>query len=223
MMATRVVDLVPPGSQLPCSICGGCHDITAFGINQPHTASPTAKYYSFCKASMRARAALAEWYTDTDGKRRRRYPDSSSVRAYMGLHAHTAAAPKLKTAGHVRPVKQDVSDEVKEARRLLREDAEAQRKGAIGHVYCVRERPLPTEQLVYGEYTNVVKVGHTYVTPPPARCAGLQTGNPRELVMVAFKPGSEIQEKKLHAQFIELNVLGEWFTLTDDIKKEFSL
>lgn len=123
-------------------------------------------------------------------------------------------APQLKTAGHAKPVSQlPSSPEAQEARRILREEAAARREGRQGHVYLVAEKGFESK----------VKIGHTYLEPPEARLNGLQTGNPRKLVMLATRPGTEADEDTLHARFIQHNILGEWFWNHTDILKEFDL
>jgi hypothetical protein len=126
-------------------------------------------------------------------------------------------APQLKSAGHTKPVSSlPSSPEAIEARRVLREEAEARRAGRQGFVYLAIE--------VENVYNALfVKIGHTYLDPPEARLAGLQTGNPRQLHMIASRPGTEEDERRLHARYIDHNVLGEWFYARPGIMAEFGI
>ena len=62
-----------------------------------------------------------------------------------------------------------------------------------------------------------VKIGYT-AQSPQKRLAALQTGNPKPLELLAFKPewGMD-KEKELHHQFDSLRATGEWFDAEDDL------
>lgn len=111
----------------------------------------------------------------------------------------TVAAPTTLTyPGHpVRP-KSELPSEVKDALGVLR-DHKAQRAGRQGYVYLIG---------VKGDF-YAVKIG--YSVNPEARVGELQTGNPRELYLLAKMPGTLADEKAIHAQFKHLNLVGEWF------------
>lgn len=129
-----------------------------------------------------------------------------------GLHT---PPPRLKSANHPKPQRTEADPEVAAARAVLSAADEAKREGRKGHVYLVCE-----------ENTNLiggyVKIGHTYQEPPQARLNGGQTFNPRKLVMLYAIPGTPEDERKLHAKFIHLNKLGEWFHFAPEILKEFT-
>lgn len=89
-------------------------------------------------------------------------------------------------------------------------DARGWRAGQPGWIYIVAEWP----RVVPGDY---VKIGGTVADPPELRLGDYQCGNPRKLHMVAKFRGTYTNEKALHALFAEANVLGEWFTYSDDM------
>lgn len=120
----------------------------------------------------------------------------------------------LKTANHPKPVRapSNPSDpELKEARAVLRAAAQARSEERKGYVYLVGESDSP----------QFLKIGHTYQEPPEARLNGLQTGNPRKLVMWAFMEGTPEDEARLHAKYEKYNVLGEWFHTSAMLMHEF--
>lgn len=120
--------------------------------------------------------------------------------------------PALNNPGHaVRPKLPVMSEEVADALGVLR-DARAQRMGRQGYVYCIGERS--------GGNQGYVKIG--YSVNPEARVGELQTGNPRVLYLVAKMPGTEADEKRIHAKFIHKNVVGEWFHRDYDVLEEFA-
>lgn len=88
-------------------------------------------------------------------------------------------------------------------------DARAQRQGKQGYIYCIGVK----------DDDYAVKIG--YSTNPVARVKELQTGNPRELVLVATMKGTEADEKALHQRHIKLNLLGEWFRKAPSLINEF--
>lgn len=58
-----------------------------------------------------------------------------------------------------------------------------------------------------------VKIGSAAL--PYLRLRDLQTGNPRELRLVAIERGGRRREDELHLQHSEVCVRGEWFCRTD--------
>jgi hypothetical protein len=123
-----------------------------------------------------------------------------------------AVIPKVASAGHLGKRKDPLPNdpEVEHALGVLR-DARAQREGKKGYVYCIAEQ----------QRTLGVKVG--YSVNPQARVAELQTGNPRPLALIGCFEGTEADERELHARFINDNLIGEWFTPSDDLLAEFDI
>jgi hypothetical protein len=118
----------------------------------------------------------------------------------------------LRTAGHKYTVKREpVPSDVEAARGVLR-DFKAQQEGQQGHVYLILE-DNPGGAIGYG------KIG--YSVNPRKRVAEVQTGNPRHLKLYAFKPGTEADERSLHAKYIKHNVLQEWFHVTKELLLEW--
>ena len=66
-----------------------------------------------------------------------------------------------------------------------------------------------------------MKVG--YSTNPEARVVELQTGNWRPLRLLAKIEGTETDEKALHVEFIEDNLVGEWFKPSEALLSRFGL
>lgn len=121
---------------------------------------------------------------------------------------YTAA---LAVAGHKYSNPSVPRDEEVEAALGILRDHRAQRRGAQGYVYGITEDGA-------GEF---IKIG--YSVNPQKRVAELQTGNPRKLVLLGYKKGTESDEKSLHQKYIKDNVLQEWFkvspALLADIKE----
>ena len=59
--------------------------------------------------------------------------------------------------------------------------------------------------------TLEIKIGYSGKDEPDERIGKLQTGNPRELVLLLTHPGDRSFERILHKQFAFLHVQGEWF------------
>lgn len=118
-----------------------------------------------------------------------------------------------KSAGHTRPQapKRRVPSDIQAARGMLRDWEAQQRKTAQGYVYCFRE----TEGA-----ERYVKIG--YSVNPEKRIAEVQTGNPRVLEIVGYFPGTEEDERALHAKYATANVLQEWFHPTEALLSKFS-
>lgn len=56
-----------------------------------------------------------------------------------------------------------------------------------------------------------------------SRLDSLQTGNPRQLVLLGTLPGGIETEKRLHAKHAEANILQEWFRPRAALLSEFGL
>lgn len=139
---------------------------------------------------------------------------AQAVCDYLNGDTAAPAAPALKSAGHIYEVDEKDNDpEYLAALGLLR-DRKAAKEGKQGYVYCIREA-------IAGGGFSHVKIG--YSTNPWKRVAELQTGNPRTLAIVCLKKGTEAEEKALHAKYIHLNILQEWFTVTKEMLLEFDL
>lgn len=68
-----------------------------------------------------------------------------------------------------------------------------------------------------------VKIGHS--RDPEARLADYQSGNPRELYLIATLDGGEVKERELHQKFMMYHTdecVGEWFVKSPAIMNEFS-
>lgn len=132
------------------------------------------------------------------------------VRSLLGQ----APTPSLKGAGHKRscnPRKQTKRE--REAWKVIREEKKKREKRG-GSIYLIAEKANVKPG-------DPVKVG--FSDDPEGRPAGLQTGNPRKLHLLGYIPGGEADERKLHARFIENNILGEWFRPSDELLSVFSL
>lgn len=116
----------------------------------------------------------------------------------------------LNYPGHATRPKDELPSEVQDALGVLR-DHKAQRAGRQGYVYCIGERA--------NSNIGYVKIG--YSVNPEARVGELQTGNPRVLYLLAKMPGTEADERALHARFAHKNVVGEWFHGTYDVIDAF--
>ena len=65
--------------------------------------------------------------------------------------------------------------------------------------------------------TNLVKIGIS--DNPQKRLLGLQTANPRKLVILATWRGGKSEESEYHYQFSEFRREGEWFDLPSCVLK----
>lgn len=148
---------------------------------------------------------------------------------YMNGQA-TPATPALKSAGHKRVTKVS-SPAVQAARQALRDALAAEKASkpaSRGYIYLVGE----TASNVLGHQaehkwalikTMAVKVGYSDDPPVDGRVAGLQTSNPRILVLLGTLRGTKGDESALHAKYIEDNVLQEWFRPTPELFSEFGV
>lgn len=141
---------------------------------------------------------------------------------YINGNPSAARTPALKSAKHNgkrNPLRRD--EEVEYALGVLR-DARAQRAGKQGYVYLIGQKDWRGDTIVDGVRVDAfVKVG--YSTNPEARVPELQTGNARELVLLAKKEGTLDTEAAIHKAFIDDNVLQEWFRLSSALLSEFGL
>lgn len=65
-------------------------------------------------------------------------------------------------------------------------------------------------------YNKFIKIGQSI--DPKSRLKRLQTGSPIKLHVKAILPGDFKTEKGLHELFSHLNVNGEWFRYTEELK-----
>src|SRR5262245_34631001 len=79
-----------------------------------------------------------------------------------------------------------------------------------GFTFACRDNPDRLNgTLVYAAYDGqYVKIGRTDVHPTQ-RLAGLQTGNPRQLTLLAYT--GTLTESRAHKLLFSENVRGEWF------------
>ena len=64
---------------------------------------------------------------------------------------------------------------------------------------------------------DVVKIGIT--EDPKARLVGLQVGNARKLFLLASCPGDRSTERDLHSKFRVDHIQGEWFNVSNELKR----
>jgi hypothetical protein len=60
-----------------------------------------------------------------------------------------------------------------------------------------------------------VKIG--IAVDPDRRLSVLQEGSPEILELVATRPGTVVDERRLHERFAEARAHGEWFDATPEI------
>lgn len=148
---------------------------------------------------------------------------------YMNSRA-TPATPALKSAGHKRVAKQS-SPAVQKARQALREALAAEKAAkpaSRGYIYLVGEivsnaLGLNHERKWELIMTMAVKVGYSDDPPVDGRVGGMQTSNPRILVLLGTIRGYKADEDAMHAKYIEDNVLHEWFRPTPELFSEFGV
>ncbi len=63
-----------------------------------------------------------------------------------------------------------------------------------------------------------VKIGYTSGSPY-VRLGALQTGSPVELALIAVHDGTMEDERRLHEQFADSRIHGEWFDMTEELFK----
>lgn len=64
--------------------------------------------------------------------------------------------------------------------------------------------------------TGRMKIGYT-AGDPVKRLRALQTGSPTKLALFAMHPGTQELEQKLHNQFADARLHGEWFDASDEL------
>lgn len=137
---------------------------------------------------------------------------STSYRSYCKECHRTRngpAAPILNRPTTSRVQRDPIDDgEVRAALGVLRDHKAQKRRERQGYVYCISDG-------------SAVKVG--YSVKPEARVSELQTGNPRELTLLASFEGTEQHEAMLHAKYIAHNILLEWFRPDPELLSEFAL
>lgn len=139
--------------------------------------------------------------------------------------------PQLKSAGHKRVTKKHspaVQAAAKAYREALAAEKEAQGSSWLGYIYLVAEtfgREGNGSALYDGTLVSskAVKVGYSDSPPDEGRMGGLQTGNPRLLVLLGTIRGTRDDESALHAKYISDNVLQEWFRPTRELFSEFDV
>lgn len=139
-------------------------------------------------------------------------------------------APVLKSAGHKQKQPKrskpfSKQQELDRARKKVRELEALKREGSQGFLYLIgMEYPTafpPRDPGRVNIWPSAVKVG--WSENPEARIATLQTGNPIKLVLCATKPGTLEDERALHAKYLHVNILQEWFRPTLPLLLEFGL
>jgi hypothetical protein len=70
--------------------------------------------------------------------------------------------------------------------------------------------------------TERLKIGYTS-GEPEVRLKQLQTGSAANLRLIACHPGTQDDEKDLHAKFASQRVRGEWFEMSEDLFKHLSM
>lgn len=105
----------------------------------------------------------------------------------------------------------EVTDEERELRARLRLLERERQEGRPEYVYLIAEKGSN-----YG-----VKVG--YSVDPEGRPFGLQTGNPRELVLLGYIEGGKDVEAEIHQKYIGNNLVNEWFIPTQPLFEEFGV
>lgn len=134
---------------------------------------------------------------------------------YINGSAATAPAT-LKRPQRSKPqqTRRVVSKREREARQVIREETAKNPPPPL-------HKPLCYLIGVKGD-SFAVKVGYADYNVH-SRLDSLQTGNPRELVLLGQLPGGKKTEAQLHAKYIKWNVLGEWFWPAADLIAEFGL
>lgn len=112
------------------------------------------------------------------------------------------------------------SDEILRLEAELRAAREAHYESGPTDCYLVSEKVVIPQDVYY------VKIG--YAGDEATRVSGMQTGNPRDLLVLALLDGTEERdgkeiERELHALHIECNHRNEWFEATPEILASFGL
>lgn len=121
----------------------------------------------------------------------------------------------LNNAGHPNLGRtEDKHPKLVEADALRREALADRDEDTSGWVYAIGE--VDSEEFI--------KLGKSR-TEPKYRLKDLQIGNPRLLKVYGQKQVEDrhVAERVHHAQFIQWNVLGEWFLFVDEIRESFGV
>lgn len=157
-----------------------------------HVGVLPADYYS--ERHQGGQDVCLECYREQERDRQRKYREGVTPATLKGAgHAPAPDDGKITRLKH--PKRQ-------EAMRLLREARADEKETAAGYVYCIGEEG----------HDFAVKIGKS-AAHPQSRLAGLQTGNPRKLVLLGFIKSKDRHkaEARLHKRFIKANILQEWF------------
>lgn len=177
-----------------------------------HTGVPTANEFHAGKGNNKGTICI-DCYREKDRERHRRYRGG-------------APRAKLKSAGHStkRPSQPKASQDP-----LLVEAAEHDRKAREARAKYEAQHPegyvyLVGESGPFRGQRFAVKIGKS-ANLPQYRLGGLQTGNPRKLVLLGYieTPDRHKAETELHARYAHLNILQEWFRPTAALMSEFGL
>lgn len=128
----------------------------------------------------------------------------------------TTAPATLKRPQRSKPqqTRRVVSKREREARQVIREETAKNPPPPL-------HKPLCYLIGVKGD-DFAVKVGYADYNVH-SRLDSLQTGNPRELILLGQLPGGKKTEARLHAKYSKWNVLGEWFWPAAALIAEFGL
>lgn len=209
--------------------CNLCEEVKPFEeFHTRYTRYGKTIHQPYCKKCKGTWNSMRAW---KDGKQVA--PSIEAVRAVVqGGQATPAARAVLKSAGHERtkPKRPRVpmSEREKRARQIVREETEKRRKkqGSRGYIYLIgeqapRNQPQLTAMFAHAIVNYAVKIG--WSADEEDRIKGLQTSNPRPLVVLATREGTEDEEHALHAKYVKDNVLQEWFRPTREVLSEFGL
>lgn len=172
-----------------------------------HTHPDAALHCSRCRQYKPAREFVRGGPNSAEPNRAERY------RAYCKTchRSRNGGAAVLNTGKHSGKREGLLRDEEVEAALGVLRDYRAQRAGRQGYVYLIAAK----------NDDWAVKVG--YSTNPEARVGEHQTGNGRLLELLAYKPGTQADEHKLHMKYIRDNTVCEWFRPSADLFTEFGL
>lgn len=190
------------------------------GSASPGNKRPDGSSYQFWRAKVQVQRERGLPGSRTVWSSKTFYDPRDAAQAYCDYingQQRPQRPVKLNQPGHAKRDQQMVTDpEVADALGVLR-DHRAQKAGRPGFIYCMTEADWASHPIT----AFAVKVG--YSTNPKARVGELQTGNPRELVLLAYRPGTKPDEAALHAKYIKDNMVGEWFKPSIALLAEFDL
>lgn len=135
---------------------------------------------------------------------------------YINDNAVTVPATLATLDKSDRPVaaRRTLTDREKTARAVIREETVKNPPKALHDPICYLIG-------VKGD-SYAVKVGYADYNVY-SRLDSLQTGNPRELVLLGQLPGGKATESALHAKYATWNILQEWFWPAASLLLEFGL